>query len=447
MKFFKRLKKLFRRKKPPSSRYPSYRAAREESFFSLAYRRVAMVLGGALALVLAWCFLTLPNIDDLNKFTRAPSVLIKSEDGQIIGSFGDIYGDYIPFAELPLSLIDAVIATEDRNFYHHFGIDPWGLLRAAFADLKAGHVVQGGSTITQQVAKNVFLTPERSFTRKIKEMLLAVKLEKRFSKEEILSIYLNRVYLGAGNFGVDAASRRYFNKSARELTLPESAILAGLLKAPSRFAPTANPTLARKRAEQVLFNMQEAGYLNESQTARAREDLAKTLSARPAVAHSLLYFADWIMDQLPEYVGTFQEDLVVTTTLRPDWQLLGEKAMSEVMDKDAQAHDASQAAMLAMTPDGAVRVMIGGRSYGASQFNRVTQAERQPGSAFKLFVYLAALEAGMTPDTLVDDRPFSVHVVGGDWQPHNYNNKYLGTMPLKEAVAESINTVAVQVAQ
>jgi len=412
-----------------------------------ATKRVAIGLTAIMALWVAWIFYDLPNIDSLNTFSKVPSIIIKSEDGAIVGSFGDIYGDYIRYSDFPTSLVDAVVATEDRNFFHHFGIDPLGLARATFANIRAGHVVQGGSTITQQVAKNVFLTPERSMTRKLKEMLLAFKLEKRFSKEDILSIYLNRVYLGAGNYGVDAAAHRYFDKSARDMTLSESAIIAGLLKAPSRFAPTSNPTLSRQRAEQVLINMQEAGYLTEQQSIRARNDLTQTMSARTRTPQSTLYFADWILDQLPEYIGSVQQDIVVTTTLRPAWQAIAEKSISEVMAKEAEAHDVSQAALLSMTPDGAVRAMIGGTSYAQSQYNRATQALRQPGSAFKIFVYLAGLEDGLTPNSMVDDSPVSVKVSGGYWQPKNYTGKYLGNITLKEALTESVNTVSVQIAQ
>ena len=409
-----------------------------------------LILWGTLAVALAlgWLFFTLPDIDSLNKFTKAPSIVIKAENGEIIGGYGDIYGDYVPFAELPNSLIDAVIATEDRNFYYHFGVDPIGLLRATFANIRARHVVQGGSTITQQVAKNVFLTPERSMGRKLREMLLAIKLERRYTKEDILSIYLNRVYLGAGNYGVDAAAKRYFGTSARELTLSESAILAGLLKAPSRYAPTSNPALSRQRADQVLLNMEDAGFLTKPQTEKARQELASSMSKRTRTPQSNLYFADWIVDQIPEYIGNVQEDIVVTTTFRPDLQVLADKAIADIMDKEAEKLNVSQAALLSMTPDGAVRAMIGGRSYAESQFNRTYQSLRQPGSAFKLFVYLAGLESGLTPDTLVEDKPIVIDAgVSGKWQPRNYTGKYLGTLPLREAVAESVNTVAVQVSE
>ncbi len=441
----KRQKKGKHRSKMPA--YPSYRKPKRSNWLSKIIMRTIMYGALFVIAVIAWFSWGLPNINELNKFSKTPSILVKSQDGEIIGSFGDIYGDYVPFNMLPKSLTDAVIATEDRNFYMHFGIDPFGLIRATVANVVAGHVVQGGSTITQQVAKNVFLTPERSFARKIKEMLLAIKLERHFTKQEILSIYLNRVYLGAGSYGVDAASRRYFGKPAQEMTLSESAVMAGLLKAPSRYSPTNSPTLSRQRAEQVLVNMEDAGYLDKTQVAKAKVDLSKTMSTRKKSSTSALYFADWIMDQLPEYIGNVDQDMVVTTTLRPDLQAIGEKSISDIMDKDAAPLDASQAALVAISPDGAIRAMIGGRSYAESQYNRATQALRQPGSSFKIFVYLAGLEAGLTPRSLVEDKPVSVSIVGGHWQPHNYTNKYLGTITLKEAVTQSINTVAVQVSQ
>jgi len=336
-----------------------------------------------------------------------------------------------------------VLATEDRDFFRHGGIDFSGIARAMLANMKAGHVVQGGSTITQQLAKNIFLTPERTWSRKLREMLLAFEIESTFTKEEILSIYLNRVYLGAGTYGVDAAAQRYFGKSAREIGLPESAILAGLLKAPSRFAPTSNPELAQKRGYQVLINMQDAGFIDKKTLERATGELLLTLEKRRKTANSVYYFTDWIVDQLPEFAGNVEEDIVVTTTLRPDWQRLAEQTLADVLEKQGAAMDVSQGALLSMAPDGAVRAMVGGGNYGTSQFNRVTQAKRQPGSSFKPFVYLAALEAGFTPDSTVEDRPITI----GKWSPQNYTGDYKGTMAMREALAQSINSVAVQLAQ
>jgi len=420
---------------------------KKRSLKAMLMTRVGIAFMLLLAAFFAWFTWGLPDIDTLNSSTKTPSILIKTENGDIIGSFGDIYGEYMPFEAFPTSLVDAVVATEDRNFYHHFGVDPLGLLRAAYVNMKAGHVVQGGSTITQQVAKNVFLTPERSFVRKIKEMMLAIKLESRYSKKQIMSIYLNRVYLGAGNFGVDAAAKRYFDKRARELSLSESAILAGLLKAPSRFAPTSNPALSRERAAIVLSNMEDAGYLKPEQAKKAKEELTRSMSTRKKNAQSMQYFSDWVIDQLQDYVGTITEDVVVITTINPDMQRMGEKAVTDIMDQQAASHNVEQAALLSMTPDGAIRAMIGGRNYAESQYNRATQSLRQPGSAFKLFVYLAGLENGLTPDSLVEDQPVGIKIVGGTWRPKNYTNKYLGTITLKQAVTESVNTVAVQVAQ
>ena len=402
--------------------------------------RIGLIVGTA-AFLIIW--FTLPSIDTLDDFKKKVSVVIKSEDGQVIGSYGDVYGKYIGFGDLPESLVDALIATEDRNFYYHPGIDPMGLLRATIANFRAGKVVQGGSTITQQVAKNVFLSPRRSMWRKIREMMLAFKLEWYFTKEEIITIYLNRVYLGAGNYGIDAASRRYFGKPASEMTLSESAIIAGLLKAPSRFAPTSNPVLSAKRAEQVIVNMADAGYITKDKALKARADIPKALAGRTNIASSNLYFGDFVMEQVPELLAGVDEDVVVITTLKPEWQVAGEKAIAEVMDKDGEKLGASQAALVAMTPDGAIRVMIGGRNYGKSQYNRAWQALRQPGSSFKLFVYLAGLEAGFTPDTMVNDQPINI----GKWSPKNYSGDYRGEITMRQAVANSINTVAIQVSE
>lgn len=408
------------------------------------FMHVAVVVG-VLAVFLFW--ITLPSIHELSDFKRKTSIVITSEDGQIITSYGDVYGKFVPFKDLPKSLVDALIATEDRNFYYHPGIDPIGLARAAIANFRAGHVVQGGSTLTQQVAKNVFLTPERSMMRKFREMLLAFKLELNFSKEDIITIYLNRVYLGAGNYGVDAAAKRYFGKPASEMTLSESAIIAGLLKAPSRFAPTSNPKLSQKRAEQVILNMVDAGYITPDKALRARADIPKALIGRKNIAQSNLYFGDYVLDQIPKFFTNVNEDIVVTTTLRPDMQTAAENAIKEVMDKEAEKYKVSQAALVAMSPDGAIRALIGGRDYGESQFNRAYQSFRQPGSSFKLFVYLAGLEAGLTPDTIVDDHPITINTGVGTWSPKNYDGDYNGEMPLRRAVAKSINTVAVQVSE
>jgi penicillin-binding protein 1A len=302
--------------------------------------------------------------------------------------------------------------------------------------------VQGGSTITQQLAKTVFLTPERSVARKVREALLALWLEHHFSKDQILEIYLNRVYLGAGTFGVDAAAHRYFNKSAARLNLYESAVIAGLLKAPTRFNPTRDKDKAAARAAQVLDLMVDTGAIGQQQAAAAENsgiELKHVALAKPGMR----YFADWIADQVRDFAGTADRDLTVRTTLDPRMQSIAEAVISNTLARRGLQDVVSQGALVAMTPDGAVRAMVGGRDYNESQFNRATQAQRQPGSAFKPFVYLAGIEAGLRPEDRFVDGPIQI----GNWRPHNYTNKYLGEISLSAAIAESVNTIAVQVAQ
>ena len=382
----------------------------------------------------------LPDTSELGHSDRHPSVTLKAEDGTLIATYGDLYGEALTVADLPPALPQAVIATEDRRFSRHFGIDLIGIARAAFANLRAGHVGQGGSTLTQQLAKNIFLTPDRTMLRKLQEIVLAVWLEHRFTKDQLLGIYLNRVYFGAGAYGVDAASRRYFGKSARRLNVYECATIAGLLKAPSKFSPAGNRQRAADRAAQVLANMVEAGYLTQTQAdAAARQ--STVLATVPVTQPGMRYFADWVQDQAA--AGGYNGDLVVTTTLDARMQAAAEQAIDTALTRDGPKAEASQGALVAMSPDGAIRAMVGGRDYHDSQFNRVTQATRQPGSAFKPFVYLAALEHGMQPTDRFVDAPIRI----GDWQPHNYANGYQGEVTMAEAVAESINTVAVQVGQ
>jgi penicillin-binding protein 1A len=398
----------------------------------------AIVGGGALT----YFALTLPDTNQLMTAERRPSVTILADDGSIIASFGDLFGQPLTLKQMSPWLPKAVVATEDRRFYSHFGIDPVGLIRAGFADLRSGHVVQGGSTITQQLAKTVFLSPERSLSRKIREALLALWLEHRFTKDQILEIYLNRVYLGAGTYGVDAAAHRYFGKSAAQLNLYESAVIAGLLKAPTRFNPTRDKDATTARTAQVLGLMVETGAIDQQQADTAEKsgiELKKVALIRPGIR----YFADWIADQVRDFAGTSDRDLLVRTTLDPRMQNAAETAITDTLARDGIKDVVSQGALVAMTPDGAVRAMVGGRGYNESQFNRATQAQRQPGSAFKPFVYLAGIEAGLRPDDRFVDAPIQI----GNWRPHNYGNKYLGEVSVAEAFAESINTVAVQVAQ
>jgi penicillin-binding protein 1A len=397
---------------------------------------VAILGGGAIA----YFAVTLPDTSQLTVAQRRPTVTILAQDGSMLANLGDLFGEPLTLREMSPFLPKAVIATEDRRFYSHFGIDPIGLIRAAFTDLRAGHVVQGGSTITQQLAKVLFLTPERSLARKARETLLALWLERRFTKDQILEIYLNRVYLGAGTYGVDAAAHRYFGKSATKLSLFESAVIAGLLKAPSRFSPANDRDRAIGRAAQVLDNMADAGFITAADAAVAeKQGAGLAVASRPGSR----YFADWVADQIREFAGTADRDLTIRTTLDPRLQAAAEAPVAEVLAHYGAKDAVGQGALVALSPDGAVRAMVGGRDYGQSQFNRATQAQRQPGSAFKPFVYLAGLEAGLRPGDHFLDAPIRV----GNWQPHNYTNRYQGDMTLAEGLAQSINTIAVQVAE
>ncbi len=391
-------------------------------------------------IVLAVYASDLPDIHQIGGLKKRPSVTVLAADGTILARSGDLYGRTLTVAQLPPNLVHAVVAIEDRRFYHHFGVDPIGLVRALVINARSGATVQGGSTLTQQLAKNMFLTPERTFKRKLQEALLAIQLERYYSKDQILTGYLNRVYLGSGAFGVDAAAQTYFGKSATDLDLRESAIIAGLLKAPSRYSPTTDIDAAEARAQLVLQAMHNEGYISDSET------LAALSAGPPPIRHSSLtegagYVTDWVVQQLHGYFGQVDRDIVVYTTIDPALQKLAETKVEETLAGPAVKLRASQAALVSMTPGGAVRAMVGGRNYADSQFNRATQAQRQPGSAFKPFVYLAAIENGLTPDSLVDDAPINVR----GWSPENFEPGFRGRIPARQALAESINTAAVRV--
>lgn len=395
-----------------------------------------------LAGILAFYAYDLPDVDVATSVERRPGITVLANNGQVLSSGGDLYGHAVQVSELPNSLIQAVLATEDRRFYDHFGFDIIGFSRALVTNIAAGRLRQGGSTLTQQVAKNLFLTPERSIKRKAQELLLALWLEHQFSKDQILTLYLNRVYLGAGTYGVEAAAQKYFQKSARHLSLYESALIAGLLKAPSRYNPAASPKNSAERTAVVLQNMVNAGYINQAQAKQAQANKQRVIqSARP---HKIgQHFADWVMGQVDDYTGPIQGDVVVHTTLDFDLQKEAELQVRRLLNQHSKKRNVTQAAVIAMTPEGAITTMVGGYNYARSQFNRATQAQRQPGSAFKPFVYLAGLEAGLAPDDLMRDEPFAI----GDWQPRNYTGQYQGDVTLSHALAQSINTVAVKVAR
>ena len=399
-------------------------------------------------LTLVYMVAQLPDIRALDTIKKQQGITIESADGHVIANYGDVYGAYMPYDQIPKSLVLAVIATEDRRFFEHHGIDFFGIARAMVTNIAHGHMVQGGSTVTQQVAKNVFLTPDRTLKRKLQEVLLAFWLESRFSKKEIMAIYLNRVYLGGGAFGVDAASHRYFNKSAHDLNLYESALLAGLLKAPSRYSPAANTERSKSRVHQVLLNMVDAGYLKEKDVAPTMNNYAKSSNEHPVQGGEARYFTDWIVDGIPDMVGDIDDDLIVTTTMDPKLQTAAEDALQNNITAVAQKKNVSQGAIVSMKPDGAVQALVGGLDYSKSQYNRAAQAKRQPGSSFKLFVYLAALEAGMTPQSTVDDSPISIQVGNKIWSPQNFESEgYAGTITLTEALRYSRNIPAVRLTQ
>ena len=426
--------------KPSKSKAPARRLVGRMTRL-IRWSLVAGVWGFVLlGLVLAWYAYDLPDIEGLAKATRRPSISLLAVDGSPISSTGEVYGRSVTVAEVPPVLPQAVLAVEDRRFYRHWGIDLRGLARAFWVNLQAGEIVQGGSTITQQLAKVLFLTPERTLERKIQEALLAMWLERRFSKDEILSLYLNRVYLGSGTYGVDAAARRYFDKPASEVTLYEAAQLAGLLKAPSRYNPLSDYERAGARTRVVLNAMVEAGFVNAGEARQAMT----TKPGRPRLANRRArYYADWVMGQIGDFVGRIDADLTVVTTLDPRLQTIAEEELTALLAAGGQRQGAGQAAFVALAPGGAVRAMVGGRDYGESQFNRSVQALRQPGSAFKIFVYLAALEAGWRPDDRLSDSPVAV----GNWQPRNYDERYYGDVTLREGFARSLNSVAVRLTE
>lgn len=398
-----------------------------------------MVWGGILlAGVLVFYAYDLPDVDKAMEVDRRPGLTLLSADGHVIATSGDLYGEAVQIHELPDYLPQAVMATEDRRFYNHIGLDVIGLARALVTNVMSGAVRQGGSTLTQQVAKNLFLSPERSIKRKVQELLLAFWLEYKFTKDQIFTLYLNRVYFGAGTYGVESASRKYFSKSARHLSLYESALIAGLLKAPSRYNPAANPKLSEERTAVVLQNMVNAGYLTPAQAKSAKNQKNRVMqSAKPH--KSGRYFADWVMEQVSDYVGPLKKDLRVITTLDMGLQRIAENRMRTMINKARQ--NVSQGAVVALAPDGAVRAMVGGMSYSQSQFNRATQARRQPGSVFKPFVFLAGVKQGLRADSVMTDQPLSIQ----GWKPRNYDGKYRGDITLETAMAQSVNTVAAQI--
>ncbi len=431
-----------RKANPKAAGRKSRKPARRSVWGRLFRWTLVIAIWGALGMtaLIAWYAYDLPPLDDVPALKRQPAVTLLATDGRRFARFGQVVAKPVTVAQLPSYVPRAVMAVEDARFYSHFGIDLLGLARAVVANIAAGRIVQGGSTITQQLAKNVFLGPERTLKRKVQEVILALWLEDRFTKNQILSLYLNRVYFGAGNFGIEAAARSYFAKPAAKLRLNEAAMLAGLLKAPSRYAPTRNRGRAARRAAIVLDRMVATGVITSAQARVVKRNPARLRRQPVRVGR---YFADWALDQARGYVGTGQGDIQVQTTLDIRLQQAAEAAVERFLKGPGKARGVGQAAVVVMGPDGALRAMVGGRNYGDSQFNRVTQALRQPGSAFKPFVYLAGLEAGLRPDTVLLDAPVRI----GRFRPKNYANKYHGEVSLTDALAGSYNSVAVRVLQ
>ncbi|WAC47443.1 PBP1A family penicillin-binding protein [Asticcacaulis sp. SL142] len=382
----------------------------------------------------------LPSIDDIDKVEKQPAITYLDRSGALIAVQGSQSAPPVNLDELPPYVPAAFLAVEDRRFYHHPGFDPVGILRAAMRNAtKKGGNLAGGSTITQQLARNLFLSSDQNMKRKIQELIMAVKLELKFTKKEILALYLNRVYFGAGAYGIEAASQRYFNKPAKELTIAESALLAGMMKGPSRYSPLSDSERAQKRADIVLNEMVEARVITPEQR---NEAVSKPLKVTKtlATAHAL-YFIDWLSSEVQPIAASAKEDLIVETTLDLAIQTDAERAVQRIMERDAKKK-VEQTALVAIDGEGRVRALIGGVSYADSQFNRAIEAHRQAGSSFKPFVYLTAMEAGYNPLTPVVDEPFEI----GGWSPENYTKKFLGPMDLQTALAQSINTVAARVA-
>jgi penicillin-binding protein 1A len=404
-------------------------------YWSLVLGLWAVIAGvGAIAFVAA----TLPPIQSLEVPKRPPTVEIVGLDGKPLTLRGEMSGTDVPIKELPPYLPKAFVAIEDRRFYSHFGVDPIGLMRAVVANVLHRGVSQGGSTLSQQLAKNLFLTQNRTLWRKMQELVLALWLERKFSKAQILELYLNRVYFGSGAYGVEAAAQKYFGKSARQVKVAEAAMLAGLVKSPSRLAPNRNPAGAERRAQAVVAAMGELGFITETMAKTALAQPARAV--RPAGAGSVNYVADWIMDVLDDLVGRVEQDLVVETSIDPVLQGVAEKALIEELALKGQKLDVGQGAVVVMTPEGAVRALVGGKSYAESQYNRAVIAKRQPGSAFKPFVYLTALERGLTPDSVREDKPVALK----GWKPENYTHEYHGPVTLTQALSQSLNTVSVR---
>lgn len=402
---------------------------------------IILAIWGGLALVAVafYYYYDLPSLEDMESQNAKQVIEVDYSNGNKITTLGDLYANQVTYSQIPKHLVEAVVATEDRRFFKHGGIDIFGIARAIYVNYQADRIVQGGSTITQQLAKLMFLKPERTFKRKIQEVLLAWQLENTFSKEQIITLYLNRAYFGAGNYGVASASRYYFAKPVSRINLSESAMLAGLLKAPSKLSPNNNKKLTAKRTNQVLANMIDAGYLKENDFGELEQPVAYKDDKLQR-----LYFSDYIANQFSDYISEVNKSgngrFKITTTLNENFQKIIENTTNDFVKKNQKRIGNSQIALILMSKDGAVLAMIGGKDYQKSPFNRAVYARRQAGSSFKTFVYLTAIQNGFKPDDVMEDKKVTL----GGWSPDNYEHKFYGKVSLKTAFAMSLNSVAVQ---
>lgn len=433
-----------KRRKNSSSKKNSRSAKKKRGFFArfrqFIYWFLVLGLWGGIGFagLLIYFAIKMPPTTDWAIPDRPPNIKILDVRGELIANRGTTGGEAVALQDMAAYIPQAVIAIEDRRFYSHFGIDPIGLTRAVITNLTAGRAIQGGSTITQQLAKNLFLSPEKTLERKVQEVMLALWLEHKYSKDQILEMYLNRVYLGSGAYGVDAASRRYFDKTAKDVNLIEAATLAGLLKAPSRLSPARDPEAANDRAKLVLNAMREQGFIDDRQVAIAESEPMTRAPSYWQGAEN--YVADKVLSALPALVGEIKEDITVYTTIDMHLQQKAEETIRDLIDENREKMNVAQGALVSIDGTGAIRAMVGGYDYASSQFNRASDARRQPASAFKPFVFLTALEQGRSPDSVRNDAPIKI----GKWTPGNDSGKYMGMVTLATALSHSLNSVAAQ---
>lgn len=396
--------------------------------------------GIALSIILLYLALTLPNIDNITNQTRKPSITIVDRYNEKITTINDLYGETVNIESLPPHVWHAIIATEDKRFFNHFGVDIRGVLRALYNNIKKNRTAQGGSTITQQLAKNVFLSHERSLERKIQEVMITLWLENKFTKEQILSLYLNRISLVNGKYGISTAAETLFNKSIYDINITESAILAGMLKAPSRFNPIRNPEASLERAHLILRLMREQNYITQLQYDEA---ITYKYIKSDNRYNQTRYFVDYTLTELSSRLNDISEDIIIHTTLNNKLQKTNENITQTYLTNEGEKYNFSQTANIVIDTNGDILAMIGGENYSKSQFNRATQMKRQPGSIFKPFVYLAGLSKGIKPTDIFEDKITEI----GDWAPKNSDDKYIGSITMEQALIKSINTVTVQIAK